>query len=478
MTSYKPFCIKPIRSVSAFTATALILGGCAVFPKHQTLPEIATPEHFATTQSFAAPVTNWPSDRWWNGFDDPQLTVLIEEGLAGATDVRIADARFARANALVTQTHSALLPSLSVNGQATDAKQSYNYIIPRAAIPEGVNDYGQVTIDLSWELDFWGRNRSALAAARSEAEAAHTEAAGTRLMVSTGIASAYADLVNLYAQLDAVQESVTVHVKTKELFHLRNIQGLENKGPVDRAEAALSQAKSEEIAIKEAINLTQNRIAALIGAGPDRGLSITRPAPMTHQDFGLPTNLPMELIGRRPDVIAARLRTEAAASRIKQARAAFYPNVNLMGFIGAQALGLNKLFISGSSFGAVGPAISLPIFEGGRLRGQYRGAEAEYQIAVAQYDGVLTQALREVADAATSQRALGERLSRAQASATAAEAAWQVANNRYQAGLSNYLDVLTAEDALIIARRNVASMKSRAFALDVALVRALGGAHS
>ena len=133
------------------------------------------------------------------------------------------------------------------------------------------------------------------------------------------------------------------------------------------------------------------------------------------------------------------------------------------------------MFKSGSTFGTVGPAISLPIFDGGNLRGQYRAAEADYRIAVAQYDGALTQALREVADAAASKRALGERLGRAQEAERAADAAWAVANNRYRGGLATYLDVLVAEDALIAARRTVALLQTRAFALDVALVRALGG---
>ncbi|WP_166795060.1 TolC family protein, partial [Pseudomonas aeruginosa] len=125
----------------------------------------------------------------------------------------------------------------------------------------------------------------------------------------------------------------------------------------------------------------------------------------------------------------------------------------------------------------VGPAISLPVFDGGRLRGQYRAAETDYQAAVAQYDGALTQALRDVADAAASSRALDLRLDHAQEAERAANAAWIVANNRYRGGLATYLDVLAAEDALISARRSVASLKTRALALDIALIRALGGGY-
>lgn len=465
----------PLIGISALAVASLALGGCAALPKERALQNIAPPENFAANESLAASVADWPSDHWWSEFGDPQLSGLIEEGLVGATDIRVAEARFDRANALAGQARSALLPSVTAGGQLTGAKQSYENGTPQAALPQGFNDYGSASIGLSWDLDFWGRNRAALRAARSDAEAARAEAAAARLAVSAGVASAYADLADIHAQLDAAQEAVTVRERTLSLLRQRNVEGLEHEGAVDRAVSALEAAKGQFAALEEALGLTRNRIAALIGKGPDRGLSITRPKAIAQRDFGLPAAIPANLIGRRPDIIAARLRAEAATDRIDQARAAFYPNVNLMGVIGLQSLGIGNLFNSGADFGSVGPAISLPIFEGGRLRSQYRGAEADYEAAVAQYDGALTQALREVADAATSQRALSQRLARAAASSNAAQSAWTVANNRYRAGLATYLDVLAAEDALIVARREVASLKSRSFALDVALIRALGG---
>jgi NodT family efflux transporter outer membrane factor (OMF) lipoprotein len=183
----------------------------------------------------------------------------------------------------------------------------------------------------------------------------------------------------------------------------------------------------------------------------------------------------LELVGRRPDIIAAKLSAQAAASRIKAASAAFYPNINLSASAGVQALGIGNLVKAGSDFGTAQPTVSLPIFDGGQLRGQYRSAEADYQIAVAQYDGALTQALREVADAAASERALGTRLESARDAERHAEAAWRSANNRYKGGLATYLDVLTAEDALVDAQQALASLETRAFALDISLTRALGG---
>ncbi|WP_336980758.1 efflux transporter outer membrane subunit [Altererythrobacter fulvus] len=458
-------------------AGALLLAGCVTPPHAADLPAPAVPDSLAATRSLAAPAGAWPSDRWWEGLGDSQLSALIEEGLAGATDLRVAQARFDRAEALVRQARSRMLPTATLAAEGGVTKQSYNYLFPKEVAPQGWPDYGQASLGLNWELDFWGRNRSALAAALSDAEAAGAEAASARLAVSAGIASAYADMAGLEAERASAERAVAVRALTLDLMSQRKAEGLENQGAVDRAVANLAGAKGDLAALDEALAITCNRIAALMGAGPDRGLAIGRTTPAAHGDFSLPAELPAELIGRRPDIVAARLRAEAAASRIKSARAAFYPNVNLAGLIGFQALGIGDVFKSGSEFGTAGPAISLPIFDGGRLNGQYRAAEADYSAAVAQYDGTLVQALREVADAATSQRSLEERLRLAAQAEQAAEAAWTVANNRYRGGLATYLDVLAAEDALIAARRGVAVLQTRAFALDIALIRALGGGY-
>lgn len=257
----------------------------------------------------------------------------------------------------------------------------------------------------------------------------------------------------------------------------RQGEGLENEGAVARALSGGETAKAEIAAIDEQIALTRNRIAALMGAGPDRGLALKRPHLSMNRGFGLPSNLPAELLGRRPDIVAARFRVEAANLHIDQAKADFYPNINLLGLIGLQSLGVGNLLMAGSGFGAVGPAFSLPIFDGGRLRAKYRGAEAGFAEAVATYDGTLTQALREVADTAASSRALAVRLKYSRAAEAEAQAAWKIASNRYKGGLGNYLDVLTSEDALINARRTVASLEARAFTLDIALIRALGGGY-
>ena len=198
----------------------------------------------------------------------------------------------------------------------------------------------------------------------------------------------------------------------------------------------------------------------------------------TLKPIGLPPSLAANLIGRRPDIVAARWRAQAAEHRVKQARAAFYPNVNLVAYVGQEALHLDNLFVTGSSIGQVGPALSLPIFDGGRLRSQLHGARADNDAAIAAYDGAVVQALREVADAVAGERALGARLTESRAALSADEDAHRIARLRYDGGLATYQSVLLAENAVLEQRRVVTDLESRALTLDIALIRALGGGFS
>lgn len=229
--------------------------------------------------------------------------------------------------------------------------------------------------------------------------------------------------------------------------------------------------------VDESIGLTRHALAALVGAGPDRGLTIRRPSVAIRSPEGLPAELAVNLLGRRPDVVAARLQAEAQVHRIDSKRAEFYPNVNLSAFIGFESIGLSNLFKSGSRIGSIGPAVSLPIFNGGRLRGELKRAQASYDEAVANYNRTLTQALQDVADAWLSRKALAPRLAKAEEAFRAAEQAYRVTLNRYEGGLASYLEVLTAQDTLLTNQRALTDLQSRAFTLDVAMTRALGGGY-
>lgn len=451
------------------------LAGCASLPDMAAAPQIKPPAAYATTQSFAAPTADWPASDWWRAYGDDQLTGLIGEALNGSPTLAAAQARVDKANAQLGQARSSLFPTLNGNGSVSEYKQSYNAGFPVQFVPKGYNDIGQLTLNFNYELDFWGKNRKAVAAATSDASAAQADAAEARLMLSTQIAQAYADLSRLYAERDVAQESVASRQDTLKLVGDRVTNGLDTRGELSEAQAGVPTAKAQLAAIDEDIALTRNQLAALLGEGPDRGLSIDRPKPGAIRAFGLPQTLAADLIGRRPDVVAARWRAEAAAKRIGVAKAQFYPDINLVAYVGLSSLHLDKLFASGSDIGQVGPAVSLPIFEGGRLRANLRGARADYDEAVASYNGALVQALQQVADAAASTRALQDRLSQSRAALAADEDAYRIAKLRYEGGLANYQSVLLAEDHVLASRQAVADLDARAFMLDVQLVKALGG---
>jgi NodT family efflux transporter outer membrane factor (OMF) lipoprotein len=429
----------------------------------------------ASKRSLAAPEANWPAQDWWTRFHDRQLNELMTEALAHSPSMAQAEARVREAISRTQMARSTLYPALDANASVTKQKLSYNYIFPKTAVPRGWNDMGEVTLDFSWELDFWGKNRDALRAATSDAKAAEADAAAARLLLTTTLADAYVQLQYLYHYRDITTETLRNRQASAHLIQRRASQGLNARADIEESAARVDAAKAALAEANERIQLAKNGIAALLGRGPDRGLDIARPSLSSRRPIGVPAALDANLLGRIPEVVAARWRVEAAAKRVGVARAAFYPNVNLMAFIGFQSLGLDNLTRSGSDVGSVGPAISLPIFEGGRLRANYRGERAEYDFAVSSYDQALTQALHETADALRSLTALADRSAATDSALAHSKESYRLAKARYQGGLVDYLTVLTAEDTLLQARLADAAIHARGYSLDVALVKALGG---
>jgi NodT family efflux transporter outer membrane factor (OMF) lipoprotein len=459
----------------AIALAGLCLSACAALPPAQPARQATSVSAYEATQALAAPAAEWPADRWWTRYGDAQLDGLMDEALARSPTLAQAQARLGRAQATTAAARAELAPMITGTANAQEAKQTYNYLFPKAYLPKGYQDYGLATLDFSWELDFWGRYRAAIAAAASQARASEADAAEARLVLTTQIASTYATLAQLYQDRDVTAQAVKVREQTSQLVSQRVANGLDTQAELKQAQAGAPATEAEVAALDEQIALTRNALAALLGEGPDRGLRIERPAGPRLADFGLPADIRADLIGRRPDVTAARWRAEAAQKDVRVAKAQFYPDINIAAYIGQQSLHLDQLLKSGSTLGAVGPALSLPIFEGGRLRANLRGAEADRNDAVAAYDAAVAEAFHQVADAASSERALTRRLADSRTALDRYEGAYRVARLRYEGGLSTYQSVLLAEDAVLGQRRIVSDLESRAFVLDVALVRALGG---
>src|SRR5262245_39318973 len=292
--------LGPFAGLLAFSLT---LAGCSLpLPRMDERSEPKSISSYATNQSFTAPPASWPADSWWKTYGDPQLDQLIDEALANSPTLAAADARLRRAKAVAQVAHSSLAPQVSASATATEQKQSYNYVTPRDFTPQGWQDYGRASLDISWEIDFWGRNRSALAAATSDANAAQADAAQARLALSTALASAYAELAREQAAYDTETAALNVRIQTADLFRRRFDNGLETLGSVRQVEARRASAEAELLALGEQLSLQRNRIAALMGAGPDRGLAITPPTVNLTRSFALPANLAADLLGRRPDI--------------------------------------------------------------------------------------------------------------------------------------------------------------------------------
>ena len=453
----------------------LLSSACASVPDLGAKPEPRAASDFASTQSLASAQVAWPADGWWRRYGDAQLTRLMDEALVGSPDLAAAAARMRSAEGFAQRAGAALKPTIDAFAQPELSRQSQNQAMPAAAIPDGWNDSGSLGLSFSLDLDLWGKNRAAFRAANADADAAVFELQEARLALTTGIASTYADLATLYAQRDSLTLALDIRSQTASLVGKRVDVGLDTLAELKQANARVSQARADLEATDEAIALSKNALAALVGAGPDRGLAIDRPNIAALQTQGLPANASIDLIGRRPDVAAYRARVEAAADRIKEAKAAFYPNINLTALIGLQAFGLGNLFSGRSTFGSVSPAVSLPLFHGGALQGQYRGRRGQYDEAVALYDRQVIEALRETADAVTSQKKLASRLEQSRSALADFQEAHALARKRYEHGLAAYLDVLSAEEGVVSARLAVAELEARAFTLDVQLTRALGG---
>ncbi|MGH8163569.1 MAG: efflux transporter outer membrane subunit, partial [Rhodanobacteraceae bacterium] len=216
-------------------------------------------------------------------------------------------------------------------------------------------------------------------------------------------------------------------------------------------------------------------LAVLLGRGPDRALDIARPQPLPATALALPSDLPAELLGRRPDIVAARWRVEAAASNIKAAKAAFLPDLSITALAGLVAGPGASLLQASAGLYSVAPALSLPIFEGGKLRGNLAGKDADYDLAVAQYNKTVIDAINEVAEYVDNLRALDVQSAREKQSLTSAQQAYDLAMQRYRGGVGNYLEALTVRSQLLDAERRLAALRIQRAGAAVQLIEALGG---
>ncbi|HEY0267901.1 MAG TPA: efflux transporter outer membrane subunit [Methyloradius sp.] len=418
----------------------------------------------------------WPAAQWWQSFSDPVLNQLIEQAIRDNPNVVIAAKRMESASAYANAARSALYPQ--VNGSVDISRQrlSENSFYP----PPYGGSYQNIadgSLNASWDLDFWGKNRSALQSALSQTEAAQAETAAAKLMISTAVAQTYYQLAQQVEQQKLAAQTLKQREQELSLINARIKTGLDTNVELQQGKGSLSSARVDVQTANETVELTRNALAALTVQAPQTltALEPTLPA-ITLQV--LPDDIPIDLIARRPDLAAANARVNAAAADIATTQADFYPNVSLSAMVGLSSFGLSKFLELGSSVMGVGPAVHLPIFDAGKLRANLQIKNTDLDIAITSYNQVLIEAIHDIADQMTSIKSIHLQSADQLAALNAAESAYKLSTIRYEAGLTNYLTVLTAEDALIRERSRMVNLQARTLTLNIALIKSLGGGYN
>ncbi|WP_295852731.1 efflux transporter outer membrane subunit [uncultured Xylophilus sp.] len=430
------------------------------------LPSAATgtPDFFA---DIAVP------EQWWRSFGDSRLDGLVDQAIAGSPSLKAAEARIARAEAATETVRAADGPQLNGSLDATRQRFSARGIYP-APLGGSTRNIGTARLTGSWEIDFFGKNRAALEAAVGASNAAQADAQAARLLLASNVTRGWFQLARLQAQLEVAERTLAQRQETLTLVRDRVTAGLDTRLEQRQSEGGLPEARQQIEALQEQIALTRNAIAALVGQ-PQIADTLQAPSIAAIRPVTLPDALPADLLGRRADVAAARWRVEAAAGEVGVAKTQFYPNVSLTAFVGLNAIGFDRLVNGNSGEWGVGPAIRLPIFDSGRLRANLRSRTADLDAAVESYNSSLIDAVHDCADQIASARAIVRQQQEQRDAQAAAESAYEIALQRYRAGLGTYLNVLTAENAVLAQRRLAVELAGRRLENQVALIRALGG---
>nr|WP_130391777.1 efflux transporter outer membrane subunit [Cupriavidus agavae] len=457
----------------ALAALVLALGGCVNYGGIHSDRQITTPDQYATANSLPAQGGQWPSTAWTDQFGDPQLTQLVAEALQGSPTVAQAKARLDKASSYVAASRATLYPQADGSVSATRLRLSENLAPP----PFGGNWYSDFSTlaSASWDLDLWGKNRARVAQSVSQQKAADADLQQARVTLATSVARTYNRLAQLYALREIASNEVDDRTAMGRIADDRVAAGLDTnvdqqtaRGNVATSRASLSQYDGE-------IEVVRYQLGALLGEGPDRGLKIAQPTLGIGASVALPDTLPADLLARRPDIVAARWQVEAALQDVKEAKAEFFPDVNLSASLGLDALGWGRLLKASSRQLSVGPAIHLPIFDAGALRAQLKGRYADVDADVANYDQTLVNALSEVATQVSKIRSTDRQLADARQAQAASTRAYDLAFGNYKAGLAPQLLVLQADETRLAAVQSATNLAMQRRDQQMALIHALGG---
>jgi NodT family efflux transporter outer membrane factor (OMF) lipoprotein len=468
-----------IRATKAGLSAILValLSACVNYAGIHSDQQLAQPQQFVTTQSLPAESGHWPAADWAGQFgDDAQLKALLDEALEGSPTIAQARARIAGAEAYADTAKASTMPRVDADYSLTRQQLSGSSDVP----PPYAGTWqtrSSGLLSASYDLDLWGKNREALKAAVSRLRASEADAELVKLTLTTALARSYNQLARLYVLHDIARQEVGRREQIDRITGGRIATGLDTQVERKTAQANLATARAALAALDGRILATRYQLAALMGEGPDRGLAIERPALGVGDTVRLPDNLPADLVSRRPDIVAARWRVDAITHDVKEAKAEFYPDINLSAALGLDSFGFGRFLTAASRTASVGPAIHLPIFDAGELRAQLKGRYANFDEAVATYNQTLIGALNGVATQLAQIRSSDVQLADAQAAQQEAREADDLAIVQYKGGLTNQLTVLNADMNTLQSDQAVANLMMDRRDQQIALASALGGGY-
>ncbi|MCW3674914.1 efflux transporter outer membrane subunit [Burkholderia cenocepacia] len=478
--------VKGGSLIAAAAAAMLALGGCV---PSGFLPSLSlrAPADDALAHT-AGPGANgaWPAPDWVKQLQDPQLDDLVAEASQHNPDLQVAQARLRIAQAQLQQFDS--LTGLTGTAGATISRARMpkpgdiadvtagGYRVPVQIFGDPNVSPSSIFVGLNYQLDLWGKNRAATKSLMSLRDAAGVEAEQVRLTLAVAIVTVYCQLDQAYAVRDLLQQKLKISQRVTAVLRERTARGLDNA--YDASDASIKRSRLlEQIALNdEQIKLAQLQLGVLSGRGPERGLALQRPRVGAFAGGAVPARLPADLLGRRPDIVAARLRVEAAFANADSTRAQFYPDVNLVALGGVFALTPASLFSRDSLAGSVGPAISLPIFDRGRLKAKLGADVAQADVAIGLYNKTVDDALGQVAQLVTSLQTSQTLVAQQQEAVAAAQKIVQIAADRHRRGVLMQKDVDVADLTLIDERTQMIALLGKQRMLRVGLIGALGGA--
>jgi NodT family efflux transporter outer membrane factor (OMF) lipoprotein len=451
----------------------LLLAGCMVGPDYSK-PSVPMTAAYKEDQGWklARPGDDIPRGKWWEIFGDPQLNALEEELTAANQNVKIAEARFRQARAMIGFFRAGLFPLVTAGAGASSLRDSPNAPFGSSRGKASTGDF-LLTGDISYEIDLWGRIRRSVTAAREEAQATAADLETAKLSLQAELAFDYFELRSADAQQRLLNDTVKAFEEALQLTIRRFEGGVAPKSDVAQARTQLetTQVQATDIAVQRA--QFEHAIATLIGK-PPADFSLP-PAPLDLQPPDIPVAVPSELLERRPDIAAAERRVAEANEQIGIAKAAFFPTVTLNALFGFESSSIRNLAGWQSFLWAVGSSVAQTIFDAGRRRATSEAALASYDATVASYRQATLDAFQQVEDNLAALRILEQEAEQQKRAVVSALESLQLFTNRYKGGVDTYLQVVTAQTAALTNERNQVDILRRQMDASVLLVKALGG---